>query len=40
MELTQQVRDYANQGMEQMSVEIRKTGEIYVEQGIGDRAIG
>jgi hypothetical protein len=30
MELTQQVRDYAKQGMEQMSVEFRKRGEIYV----------
>jgi len=30
MELTQQVRDYANHGMEQMSVEFRKRGEIYV----------
>jgi phosphomethylpyrimidine synthase len=32
MELTQQVRDYANAGMKEMSVEFRKKGEIYVEQ--------
>jgi phosphomethylpyrimidine synthase len=32
MELTQQVRDYANAGMQEMSVEFRKKGEIYVEQ--------
>jgi phosphomethylpyrimidine synthase len=32
MELTQQVRDYANQGMKEMSVEFRKKGELYVEQ--------
>jgi phosphomethylpyrimidine synthase len=32
MELTQQVREYANQGMEEMSLEFRKKGEIYVEQ--------
>jgi phosphomethylpyrimidine synthase len=30
MELTQQVRDYANAGMKEMSVEFRKKGEIYV----------
>src|SRR6478752_7554530 len=33
MELTQQVRDYAKQGMEEKSVEFRKKGEIYVEAG-------
>ncbi len=32
MELTQQVRDYANAGMNEMSVEFRKKGQIYVEQ--------
>jgi hypothetical protein len=32
MELTQQVREYANAGMKEMSVEFRKKGEIYVEQ--------
>src|SRR2546429_4735494 len=31
MELTQQVRDYANAGMQEMSVEFRKKGEIYVD---------
>jgi phosphomethylpyrimidine synthase len=31
MELTQQVRDYANRGMEEMSVEFRKKGQIYLE---------
>jgi phosphomethylpyrimidine synthase len=31
MELTQQVRDYAQAGMKEMSVEFRKKGEIYVE---------
>jgi phosphomethylpyrimidine synthase len=30
MELTQQVRDYANEGMKEMSLEFRKKGEIYV----------
>jgi len=30
MELTQQVRDYANAGMNEMSLEFRKKGEIYV----------
>src|SRR3981189_2791854 len=35
MELTQQVRDYANAGMNEMSVEFRKKGEIYVEQTSG-----
>jgi hypothetical protein len=30
MELTQQVRDYANQGMQEMALEFRKKGEIYV----------
>jgi hypothetical protein len=30
MELTQQVRDYANQGMQEKSLEFRKAGEIYV----------
>jgi phosphomethylpyrimidine synthase len=32
MELTQQVREYANQGMQEMSLEFRKKGEIYVQQ--------
>jgi phosphomethylpyrimidine synthase len=32
MELTQQVRDYANQGMKEMSAEFRKKGQLYVEQ--------
>jgi len=32
MELTQQVRDYAAQGMQEMSAEFRKAGEIYVKQ--------
>jgi len=32
MELTQQVREYAAQGMEEKSLEFRKKGEIYVEQ--------
>src|SRR6516164_6532027 len=32
MELTQQVREYANAGMKEMSVEFRKKGELYVEQ--------
>jgi len=36
MELTQQVRDYANQGMKEMSVEFRKKGELYVEQTIAE----
>jgi phosphomethylpyrimidine synthase len=31
MELTQQVRDYAAAGMQEMSLEFRKKGEIYVE---------
>jgi phosphomethylpyrimidine synthase len=33
MELTQQVRQMAEQGMEQKSAEFRKVGEIYVNQG-------
>jgi len=32
MELTQQVRDYANAGMEEKSVEFRKKGDLYVKQ--------
>jgi phosphomethylpyrimidine synthase len=32
MELTQQVREYAKQGMDEKSLEFRKKGEIYVEQ--------
>jgi phosphomethylpyrimidine synthase len=39
MELTQQVRDYASQGMQEMAVEFRKKGEIYVDPS-GNRAIG
>jgi hypothetical protein len=31
MELTQQVREYAKQGMEEKSVEFRKASEIYVK---------
>jgi hypothetical protein len=31
MELTQQVREYANAGMQEMSVEFRKKGELYVK---------
>jgi phosphomethylpyrimidine synthase len=31
MELTQQVRQMAQEGMEQKSAEFRKTGEIYVK---------
>jgi phosphomethylpyrimidine synthase len=31
MELTQQVRQMAERGMEEKSVEFRKTGEIYVK---------
>jgi hypothetical protein len=31
MELTQQVRDYAEQGMKEMSVEFRKAKDIYVK---------
>ena len=31
MELTQQVRDYAKQGMEEMSVEFLKKKELYVK---------
>jgi phosphomethylpyrimidine synthase len=34
MELTQQVRDYANEGMKEMSIEFRKKGEIYVESAV------
>jgi hypothetical protein len=30
MELTQQVREYAAQGMDEKSLEFRKRGEIYV----------
>jgi phosphomethylpyrimidine synthase len=33
MELTQQVRDYARQGMDEKSLEFRKKGEIYVKAG-------
>jgi phosphomethylpyrimidine synthase len=32
MELTQQVRDYAAAGMEEKSVEFRKSGEIYIKR--------
>src|SRR6202165_5344423 len=32
MELTQQVREYAQQGMDEKSAEFRRKGEIYVEQ--------
>jgi hypothetical protein len=39
MELTQQVRDYANAGMKEMSVEFRKKGEIYVERESEDLRI-
>jgi hypothetical protein len=31
MELTQQVREYAKAGMEEKSVEFRKTKELYVK---------
>ena len=31
MELTQQVRDYAQQGMQEKSIEFRKGREIYVK---------
>jgi hypothetical protein len=31
MELTQQVRDHAKQGMEEKSVEFREKGELYVK---------
>jgi hypothetical protein len=32
MELTQQVREYANQGMKEMSVEFGMMGYIYIEE--------
>ena len=34
MELTQQVREYAAQGMGEKSLEFRKRGEIYVAPGV------
>jgi phosphomethylpyrimidine synthase len=35
MELTQQVRDYANAGMQEKSVEFRKKGDLYVKEVSG-----
>ncbi|MGQ0735728.1 MAG: phosphomethylpyrimidine synthase ThiC [Acidobacteriota bacterium] len=39
MELTQQVRQMAERGMEEKSVEFRKAGEIYVKQGDSGDAV-
>jgi phosphomethylpyrimidine synthase len=39
MELTQQVREYARAGMEEMSVEFRKKGEIYVTDSRLERSV-